>query len=132
MRKLLVIAAPVALTIGVCGMLKADDPTTAPSYGQSHGWGSVDATIKYNEFLEQNVRLAKDADATGVEAVIYAAAMFHDKEPQAQIDFLTKALQNTKSRPVQREIRLELFRKYRQEEMDDKALDQLQQLMMDQ
>ena len=132
MRKLLVIAAPVALTIGVCGMLKADDPTTAPSNGQPHGWGSVDGSIKYNEFLEQNVRLAKDADATGVEAVIYAAAMFHDKDPQAEIDFCTKALQDTKSRPVQREIRLELFQKYRQLGMDDKALDQLQQLMMDQ
>jgi hypothetical protein len=126
------IVAPLALTIGVCGLLKADDPAAAPPIGQSQGWGSLDANNKYNEFVEQNVGLAKDADATGVEAVIYAAAIFHDKEPQAQIDFFTKALQDTKSRPVQREIRFALFQMYRQQGTDDKALDQLHQLMMDQ
>ena len=76
--------------------------------------------------------LAKDADATGIEAVIYAAAVLRDRDPQAQIDFFTKTLQESKSRPIQREIRMALFQIYRQQGQNDNALDQLHQLMIDQ
>lgn len=132
MRKLFVIISPLALIMGVCGMLKADDPASAPPSGQSQSWGSLDANGKYNEFVEQNVGLAKDADATGIEAVIYAAAVLRDRDPQAQIDFFTKTLQESKSRPIQREIRMALFQIYRQQGQSDNALDQLHQLMIDQ
>ena len=64
--------------------------------------------------------------------MIYAAAVLRDRDSQAQIDFFTKALQESKSRPIQREIRMALFQIYRQQGQNDNALDQLHQLMIDQ
>lgn len=134
MNKLLLIVALLALGASVCGMLKADDPAAAPLAGVRQGPGpdSLQANNEYASFVEHNAEIAKDAEATGVEGVIYAAALLRDKEPQVQIDFFTKALHDSKLRPVQREIRFALFQIYRQQGQNDKALDQLRQLMMDQ
>lgn len=121
-----------ALAAGVCGMLRAEGPV-APSFtGQSMQEDRMRDSTEYNEFVQQNAALAKDADSTGVEAVIYAAAALRSKTPEEQIQFFNGVLQETKSRPVQREIRFALYEMYRAQGQVDKELDQLHQLIIDQ
>jgi hypothetical protein len=128
MKKLLAIMAPLALGVCFCGMLQADD--SAPPVA---GSGDIyQANNSYTWFVEHNAAIAKDADATGVDAVVTAAALLREKEPQVQIDFFTKALQDCKSRPVQRQIRMALIQVYRLSGQSDMALDECHDLMMDQ
>ena len=76
--------------------------------------------------------MAKDPETSGVRAVIEAKDLLKSKEPQVAIDFFTKALYDTKSRTVQREIRVTLYQLYKDQGQTDKALDQLQQLIVGQ
>ena len=125
MKKLTAVLAPLALAGCICGMLRADDsspPQTA----------SADAADAYIWRIEHTAAVAKDADASGVQAVMAARELFHGKDPQVEIDYFTKMLYETRLRPVQREIRIILAELYKGQGQDDKALDQLQQLMMDQ
>jgi len=54
------------------------------------------------------------------------------RDPQVSIDFFNKALYDVKNRAVQRQIRMTLYDIYKEQGQSDKALDQLQELMMDQ
>ena len=131
MKKLLAFVAPIALGAGICGMLRADDSAPpAPTVSQSGD--SYLAADQYTWYVEHESAIAKDAESTGVQAVLEAAAFLHDREPQVQIDFFNKALYDSKMRPVQREIRMELFKLYKQQGQSDKATEQLQALMNDQ
>jgi lipopolysaccharide biosynthesis regulator YciM len=124
MKKLAAVAAPAALAGLICGMLKADDsapPAANPGDPAAFVW-----------YIEHSAAVAKDADASGVAAVLEAKELLRSKEPQVEIDFFNKALYDTKSRPIQREIRMTLADLYKAQGQNDKALDQLQQLMMDQ
>jgi hypothetical protein len=127
MRKSLAIIGPLTLAAAISGILKADvgiapvQPLSTLPGGNDYIW-----------WVEQNAAIAKDPEAAGVEAVIDAATLLHDREPQVQIDFFNKALYETKMRPVQREIRMALYQIYKQQGQNDKAMDQLQQLMLDQ
>jgi hypothetical protein len=126
MKKLLVMAAPLALAAGFCGLLKADDSGATPTAPTN--W---DATNSYLWAVEHTAEVAKDPDASGIQAVMAAEELLKDREPQVQTDFFNKALYDTKNRAVQREIRMVLFRIYRNEGQTDKATEQLQLLMSD-
>jgi len=131
MKKLWAIIAPLALGAGICGLLRADDSQPpVPTIGQKED--DYQTSNEYLWFLEHNAAMAKDPEAMGVQAVFYAKALLNGREPQVQIDFFNKALYDTKMRPVQREIRMALCQIYKQQGQNDKAMDQLQQLMMDQ
>jgi lipopolysaccharide biosynthesis regulator YciM len=123
MKKLLKWTAPVALAACVCGLLKADVAVPPPSLlpGNDYVW-----------FVEHTAAVAKDPDASAVRAVIEAKDLLKGKEPQVAIDFFMKALYDTKSRAVQREIRMTLYQLYKDQGQTDKALDQLQQLIVGQ
>jgi hypothetical protein len=127
MKKLLMLLAAVMLGTGVCGMLKADD--AMPPAGVP---GSVDAKNAYLWGIEHSAMIAKDPDASGVMAVDSAQNLLRNQQPQMQLDFFNKALYETKNRAVQRAIRFELYKLYQGQGQNDKALDQLEQLMMDQ
>lgn len=128
MKKLAAIMAPLALAACVCGILRADDsPPPTASQGSS-----VNDTNAYLWSVEHSAAVAKDADASGVQAVMEAKDLLRSKEPQVEIDFFTKTLYDVKSRAVQREIRMTLSKLYKEQGQTDKAMDQLQQLMMDQ
>jgi hypothetical protein len=123
MKNLLKWTAPVALAACVCGLLKADVAVPPPS--------AVPAN-DYVWFVEHTAAVAKDPDTSAVQAVIEAKELLKGKEPQVGIDFFMKALYDTKSRAVQREIRLTLYQLYKDQGQTDKALDQLQQLIVGQ
>ena len=129
MRKLTAILAPIALAAGICGMLKADDSAPPPDPSQTtDSWQVKD---EYVWWVEHQSAIANDAGMSGVQAVIEAKNLLGAKG-QPAIDFFTKALYDSKNRTVQRQIRLTLFDLYKEHGQTDKALDQLQQLMMDQ
>jgi hypothetical protein len=123
MNRILALAAPVAVAACVCGLLKADDapPQAVASPANDYVW-----------FVEHSAAVAKDPETTGVQAVIEAKDLLHSKDPQVALDFFTKALYDTKSHAVQREIRLTLYQLYKDQGQSDKALDQLQQLIVGQ
>ncbi len=127
MKRLLAWAMPVVVATCVCGLL-ADD---APPPGAAQGSATIDAN-SYLWFVEHSAAIANSADATGVQAVIEAKDLLRSKDPQVSIDFFTKALYDSKSRPVQRAIRMTLYDLYKGQGQNDKALDQLQQLIIGQ
>ncbi|MGD0462754.1 MAG: hypothetical protein ABSB74_09720 [Tepidisphaeraceae bacterium] len=128
MNRLLAWTAPVALAACVCGLLKADD-APPPVAGQGSSFSDADAHVWW---VEHMAAVAKDPEASGVQAVFEARDLLKSKEPQVAIDFFTKAMYDTKSRAVQREIRLTLYQLYKGQGQTDKALDQLQQLIVGQ
>ena len=130
MKKFLVWTVPVALAAGMSGLLRADDalPVVTPQDVQDR-WQGTDT---YLWGIEHTAEIAKDPETAGVQAVIEAHDFLKGKEPQVEIDFFNKALYEAKMRPVQREIRIILYRLYRDQNQSDKALEQLQDLMTDQ
>jgi hypothetical protein len=130
MNRLVKFLAPVALAAGIGGILNADDSMPPPSGGPTatEAWQASDG---YIWGVEHAAEIAKDADSTGVQAVIEADHLLKSRDPQVALDFFNKALYDTKSRAVQREIRFVLYRLYEQTGQHDKALDQLQQLIVE-
>jgi hypothetical protein len=129
MKKLLAIIAPLALGAGICGMLRADDSPPPMSPGASDPWQSRNESVWW---VEHTAAIADNAGTSGVQAVVEAREFLRARDPQVSIDFFTKALYDVKNRTVQRQIRMTLYDLYKQQNQNDRALDQLQQLMMDQ
>jgi hypothetical protein len=128
MKKLAMIIAPAVLAVGISGFLKADDSSPPPPSGEEHGH----ALALYLWNIEHAAGIAKDPEMAGVQAVIQADEFLKaTKEPQVEIDWLTKAMYDTHNAAVRRQIHLVLFNLYKQTAQDDKALDQLQDLMME-
>jgi len=70
----------------------------------------------------------------GVAAVGKAAEMLKadGQTPEQQVEFFTKVLYMTKSHAVERTVRMQLVELYKQTGQDDKAMEQLQELMTEQ
>ena len=106
----------------MCGLLKADD---SPGPVASD-YEPMNQAVWY---VEHTALIAKDPEMTGVQAVMEADKLLKSRDPQVSIDFFNKALYDTKNRAVQRAIRVELTKLYTQTGQNDKALDQLDQLI---
>jgi len=129
MPRLSVIIGSLALGAIFCGLLRADDSPPPPAGSATDSWESRDASVWW---LEHTAAIDSAADTSGVRAAIEAQELLKSREPQVAIDFFNKELYEVKNRPVQRQIRMALYDLYKQEGQNDKALDQLQQLMLDQ
>jgi hypothetical protein len=79
--------------------------------------------------VSQYSKLAGDPEATGVAAVVSASDVLRRKGPQAAIDYFTKLLPDVKQDAVKRAIRLQLVDLYKASRQDDKALEQLSNLI---
>jgi hypothetical protein len=129
MKKLSGIIAALALGAMVCGMLKADDSPPPASAGAADTWQTRDESLWW---VEHTAAIASSAESSGVQATIQARDFLKARDPQVSLDFFNKALYDVKNRAVQRQIRMTLYDIYKEQGQSDKALDQLQQLMMDQ
>jgi hypothetical protein len=129
MNKLLGLIAPLALGTAVCGMLRADDSPPPASAGTADAWQTRDESVWW---MEHTAAIAGSAESSGVQAVVQAREFLKARDPQVSIDFFNKALYDVKNRAVQRQIRMTLYDIYKEQGQSDKALDQLQELMMDQ
>jgi hypothetical protein len=110
-------------------MLRADDSPPPASAGTADVWQTRDESVWW---MEHTAAIAASAENSGVQAVIQAREFLKSRDPQVSIDFFNKALYDVKNRAVQRQIRMTLYDIYKEQGQSDKALDQLQQLMMDQ
>jgi hypothetical protein len=128
MKRVFAWIAPVAVAACVCGLLRADD---TPPPGGFQGSATIDAS-SYLWFVEHSAAIAKDPETSSVQAVIEAKDLLRNKDPQVAIDFFTKALYDAKSHAVQRAIRMTLYDLYKGQGQNDKALDQLEQLIVGQ
>jgi hypothetical protein len=127
MKKIFIALLVGALGAGICRILRADD-STSPGPGPDNG----QAIALYLWNIEHAAEIAKDPDMAGVQAVIQADQFLKtSQQPQVEIDWFTKAMYNTRNPAVKRQIQLTLFNLYKQVGQNDKALDQLQQLMME-
>jgi hypothetical protein len=129
MKRTLGIIGAMALGAMACGMLKADDSPPPASSGAADTWQARDESVWW---MEHTAEIAANADSSGVQAVLQARELLKSRDPQVSIDFFNKALYDVKSRAVQRQIRMTLYDLYKDQGLNDKAMDQLQQLMMDQ
>lgn len=127
MKKLSFLVLPVAIAAGFGGMLRADDaPAPATPAISNDAYTSADAYLWY---VEHTAEISKDPETAGVAAVLKAQEVLKGREPQVAIDFYTKALYDAKNATVQRAVRLQLFELFKAQGQNDKALDQLQQLI---
>jgi hypothetical protein len=129
MKKWYALIAPLAAVAVVGGMLRADDTAPPPSAGAGDTWQARDESVWW---MEHTAAIAGSAESSGVQAVIEARELLRARDPQVALDFFNKALYDVKNRAVQRQIRMTLYEIYKEQGQTDKAMDQLQQLMMDQ
>jgi hypothetical protein len=126
MRKLSFLIVPIAVAVGIGGLLRADDTQPPVASAIPSDAYNSDAYIWY---VEHYAAVAKDSETAGVAAVLKAQDVLKGRDPQVAIDFYTKALYDAKSPTVQRAVRFQLFELYKAQGQNDKALDQLQQLI---
>jgi tetratricopeptide (TPR) repeat protein len=126
MKRMILLAMVIALVAGLSS-LKADDSPNPSGMAIS----PMQQSNEYLWFQEHQAELVKDPEAAGVVAAIRASEFLQDKDPQTAIDFFNRMLQDTRDAAVRRQARLTLADLYQKTGQHDKALEQLQQLMME-
>ena len=84
---------------------------------------------KYLYLVDHMARLADNATGSGIAGVLSAAEMLRG-HPQDAIDYYNRVLPDVKNDSVRRAIRLQLADLYNEAHQQDKALDQLRELMV--
>ena len=83
----------------------------------------------YIELVDRIARLSRDPTTAGVAAVISAADILKARGADAGIEYFTKMLDSAKSDAVKRAIRIQLVELYKQSGQQDKAMEQLTELI---
>lgn len=91
--------------------------------------GPIEQMRNYLDLVERYTKLANDANATAVAAVITTTDILRPRGNQAIIDRLEKMLTESKNPVVTRTIRLQLADFYRQSNQADKAMEHLDALV---
>ncbi|MGD1278696.1 MAG: hypothetical protein ABR964_15900 [Tepidisphaeraceae bacterium] len=126
MKRPLFWLVPLVAAVGFCALLRADDLATPPVPPATRNLSDVYTCVK---LVERYAQIAKDADASGVAAVLEANELLKGKDPNVAIGYFQKMLYDTKSRAVQRAIRVQLAEQYKILGQTDHAMEQLQALM---
>jgi hypothetical protein len=84
----------------------------------------------YMDLVQQFTALSRDPTTAAVMAVSSANDLLHRDSPQAAIDYFNKMLPQVKDQTVQRAIRIKLIDLYKETGQTDKALEQLNDLML--
>jgi hypothetical protein len=112
----------------MCTFLRADD--TLPPITDQVPKG-IDAMNGYVWYIEHYTEVAKDPDAAGIVAVMRATELLKEHGVQAQVDFLERMSNATRSRTIQRAIQFQLADMLKTSQ-PDKALEELQQIITEQ
>jgi hypothetical protein len=83
----------------------------------------------YIDLVDRIARLSRDPTTAGVAAVISAADILKARGADAGIEYFTKMLETAKSDAVKRAIRIQLIELYKQSGQQDKAMEQLTELI---
>ncbi len=101
-----------------------------PAMGRNNpGSGQLDAMRNYLDVFDRYSRVSRDPTTAGLAAVVTAGEMLRARGPDSAIQFFDKILPDVKNEAVQRAVRLQLVELYKMSGQQDKALEQLQQLM---
>jgi hypothetical protein len=90
----------------------------------------VDAMRTYLDVFDRYSRLSRDPTSAGVAAVVSAGEVLRARGAETAIAYFNKVLPEVKNDAVQRAIRLQLIELYKMSGQQDKALEQLQELMV--
>jgi hypothetical protein len=90
----------------------------------------VDAMRNYLDVFDRYSRLSRDPTSAGVAAVVSAGEVLRARGADTAIMYFTKVLPQVKNDAVQRAIRLQLIELYKMSGQQEKALEQLQELMV--
>ena len=83
----------------------------------------------YIDLVDRITRLSRDPTTAAVAAVISAADILKARGADAGIEYFTKMLESAKSEAVKRAIRIQLIELYKQAGQQDKAMEQLSELI---
>jgi hypothetical protein len=88
----------------------------------------IDVMEKYLYVVDHLTRMSENPTAVGVAALLQANDILKSR-PQDAIDYFNKLLPDVRNEAVKRAIRLQLADLYKNSNQNDKALDQLRELM---
>ncbi len=91
----------------------------------------VELMRNWLDLIDRYARLSRDPVASAVAAVVSADDLFKGRPPEQAIEYFTKLLSEVKNETVQRAIRLQLIELYGKNNDQQKALEQLRQLMIE-
>ena len=94
------------------------------------GPGQLDAMRNYLDVFDRYSRLSRDPSAAGVAAVVSAGEILRARGADTAIAYFNKVMPEVKNDAVKRAIRLQLVELYKMSGQQDKALEQLQSLMI--
>jgi len=94
------------------------------------GGAQLDAVRNYLDVFDRYSRLSRDPTAAGVAAVVSAGEILRAKGADTAISYFNKVMPDVKNESVQRAIRLQLIELYKMSGQQEKALEQLQNLMV--
>ena len=83
----------------------------------------------YIDLVDRITRLSRDPTTAAVAAVISAADILKPRGADAGIEYFTKVLESARSDAVKRAIRIQLIELYKQSGQQDKAMEQLTELI---
>ena len=126
------IAACVVLSATAFAPAQVRPPATPPpaDTGQMGEMVYFISTMeKYLYLVDHLTRMSENPTAAGVAAVLQASDLLKSR-PQEAIDYFTRLLPEVKNESVKRAIRIQLADLYKNSNQNDKALDQLRELMI--
>jgi len=94
------------------------------------GAGQLDAMRNYLDVFDRYSRLSRDPTAAGVSAVVSAGEILRARGADSAIAYFNKVMPEVKNESVQRAIRLQLIELYKMSGQQEKALEQLENLMV--
>lgn len=89
----------------------------------------IDVMEKYLYVVDHLTRMSENPTAVGMAAVLQANEVLKSR-PQEAIDYFNRLLPDVKNEAVKRAIRIQLADLYKNAHQDDKALDQLRELIV--
>ena len=92
--------------------------------------GDIGRFTGFLSMVDNYSKLASNPESAGIAAVVSAGDVFRKKGPEAAIDYFNKILPEVTMDGVKRAIRLQLADLYKANKQEEKALEQLQILMM--
>lgn len=121
-------AASLAL-LGLCSVAGAQLKTPDVQGSLDQVAPFIEIMEKYLYLVDHMARLADNPTASGIAAVMRAGDVFKE-HPQDAIEYFNKVLPDVKNDSVRRAIRIQLADLYQKTNQQDKALEQLRELMV--
>lgn len=123
------VAAAAFALLGLCSVAGAQLKTPDVQGSLDQVGPFIEIMEKYLYLVDHMARLADNPTASGIAAVLRTGDVFKE-HPQDAIEYFNKILPDVKNDSVRRAIRIQLADLYQKTNQQDKALEQLRELMV--